>query len=293
METIKKPEWLKVRYNPDEVKEVSALMSTLGLNTVCKSANCPNIGTCYRHRTATFMILGDKCTRNCRFCNVDHAKAGELMPPDPDEPKKIADAAKTLGLKHVVVTCVTRDDLADGGASVFADVIKEVRKTSPETTVEVLISDLKGDKAALDTVLAAKPDVINHNVETVERLSPVVRPQADYRRSLDVLRYCKEHGSAFIKTSIMLGLGETDAEIETTLSDIYATGCDILAISQYLRPSKDHAPLDRYVTPEQFEEYKKIAEKIGIKYVVSSPLVRSSYLAADALDAVKAKNDLH
>lgn len=289
MENIKKPEWLKVRYNADEVKEVSALMSTLGLNTVCKSANCPNLGTCYRHRTATFMILGDKCTRNCRFCNVDHAKAGELCPPDPDEPQKIADAAKKLGLRHVVVTCSTRDDLSDGGASVFAEVIRCVRRECPETTVEVLISDLKGDTAAIDTVLAERPDVINHNVETVARLSPLVRPQADYRRSLDVLRYCKEHGSAFTKTSIMLGLGESDDEIAETIRDIRDTGCDILAISQYLQPSKEHYPLDRYVTPEQFEQYKKIALDAGIKYVVSSPLVRSSYMAADALDAVKAR----
>ena len=262
-------------------------MATLGLNTVCKSANCPNLGTCYKKKTATFMILGDKCTRNCRFCNVDHAKAGELLPPDKDEPKKIAEAAKTLGLRHVVVTCVTRDDLSDGGASVFAEVIREVRRECPGTTVEVLTSDLKGDKNALDVVLAEKPDVYNHNVETVERLTPVVRSGAEYRRSLDVLRYAKEHGQAYVKTSIMLGLGETDDEIEATFRDIKETGCDILAISQYLQPSKDHAPLDRYVTPEEFEKYKKTAEACGIKYVVSSPLVRSSYLAADALDAVR------
>ena len=289
MENLKKPEWLKVRYNAEEVNEVAALMSTLGLNTVCKSANCPNLGTCYKHRTATFMILGDKCTRNCRFCNVDHAKAGELLPPDPDEPAKIADAAQKLGLKHIVVTCVTRDDLSDGGASVFADVIRAVREKCPDTTVEVLISDMKGDKKAIDTVLAEKPDVINHNVETVERLSPIIRPQADYRRSLDVLSYCKKNGSAFVKTSIMLGLGEDDDEIEQTIRDIHETGCDILAISQYLRPSADHAPLSRYVTPEQFDRYKQTALDIGIKYVVSSPLVRSSYMAADALDAVKGK----
>lgn len=288
METLKKPEWLKVRYNSDEVREVAALMSNLGLNTVCKSANCPNLGTCYRHKTATFMILGDKCTRNCRFCNVDHARAGELCPPDPDEPQKIADAAKKLGLKHVVVTCVTRDDLPDGGASVFAEVIRAVRRECPDTTVEVLISDLKGDRTAIDTVMREKPDVVNHNVETVARLSPIIRPQAKYERSLDVLRYCKSFGTSFVKTSIMLGLGETDDEIAETIRDIHDTGCDILAISQYLQPSKEHAPLDRYVTPEQFDEYKRIALDAGIKYVVSSPLVRSSYLAADALDAVKA-----
>ena len=286
-ETLKKPEWLKVRYNAEEVREVSALMASLSLNTVCKSANCPNLGTCYRKKTATFMILGDKCTRNCRFCNVPHAKAGELLPPDKDEPKRIADAAKKLGLRHVVVTCVTRDDLPDGGASVFAEVIHEVRRECPGTTVEVLTSDLKGDKSALDIVLSEHPDVYNHNVETVARLSPIVRPQADYRRSLDVLRYAKENGNTIVKTSIMLGLGETDNEIEETIRDIKETGCDILAISQYLRPSDEYAPLCRYVTPDEFAAYKALAEKIGIKYVVSSPLVRSSYLAADALDAVR------
>jgi len=289
MGNTKKPEWLKVRYNADEVREVASLMSTLGLNTVCKSANCPNLGTCYRHKTATFMILGDKCTRNCRFCNVPHAKAGELLPPAPDEPRRIAEAARNLGLRHVVVTCVTRDDLPDGGAEAFAATIREIRALNPDTTVEVLISDMKGDRNALDTVMREKPDVLNHNVETVPELHAAVRPEARYERSLDVLRYCKSYGTSYVKTGIMLGLGETDAQIERTFRDIRDTGCDILVVSQYLQPSKEHAPLDRYVTPEQFEDYKKLALSLGIPYVVSSPLVRSSYLAADALAAVRNK----
>lgn len=285
--STKKPEWLKVRYNASETAEVAGLMSRLGLNTVCSSANCPNLGTCYRRRTATFMILGNVCTRNCRFCNIGHAKKGDLLPPDPEEPRKIAEAARDLGLKHVVVTCVTRDDLPDGGASVFAGVIRELRRLNPGTTVEVLISDFKGDRGALETVMAEKPDVLNHNVETVEELHPTIRPQADYRRSLEVLSRAKTMGGSFIKTGIMLGLGETEEQIARTFADIAAVGCDILVISQYLQPTPEHAPLMRYVTPEQFDAYKEQATAAGIRYVISAPLVRSSYLAADALEAVK------
>lgn len=285
--TAKKPEWLKVRYNAAETAEVAELMSRLGLNTVCSSANCPNLGTCYRRRTATFMILGSVCTRNCRFCNIGHAKKGELLPPDPEEPRKIAEAARDLGLKHVVVTCVTRDDLPDGGASAFAETIREIRRLNPGTTVEVLISDFKGESSALDLVMAEKPDVLNHNVETVEELHPAIRPQANYRRSLDVLRYAKESGGSYVKTGIMLGLGETEEQIARAFADMAEAGCDILVISQYLQPTPEHAPLMRYVTPEQFEAYKKQAEEAGIRYVVSAPLVRSSYLAADALESLK------
>ena len=283
----KKPEWLKVRYNADEVAEVAQLMSKLGLNTVCTSASCPNIGTCYRHKTATFMILGSKCTRDCRFCDVPHAMAGELCPPDTYEPKKIAEAAKKLGLKHVVVTCVTRDDLDDGGASQFAEVIREVRKINTGTTVEVLISDFKGDENALDTVMREHPDVLNHNIETVSSLYSAVRPQAVYSRSLEVLRRAKSYGTSFTKTGIMLGLGETDDELKKTFDDVSSVGCDIIVISQYLQPSSGHYPLKRYVTPEEFDKYKEMALSSGIKYAVSAPLVRSSYLAADALDALK------
>lgn len=283
----KKPEWLKVRYNPALTAEVAGIMKELGLNTVCTGASCPNIGECYRRHTATFMILGTKCTRNCRFCDIDHAKcASELMPPDPDEPRRLAEAAKRLGLKHVVVTCVTRDDLPDGGASSFAETIRAIKKLSPSTTVEVLISDMKGSHSSLDVIMEAKPDVLNHNLETVPSLYRDIRPQAIYERSLDVLRYCKTYG-AITKTGIMLGLGETDDEIKSVMNDVAKAGCDILVISQYLRPSENHAPLTRWVTPEQFEGYKQMALESGIRYAVSAPLVRSSYMAADAFEAVK------
>lgn len=285
----KKPEWLKVRYNADEVKEVAELMTSLGLNTVCTGASCPNLGTCYRKKTATFMILGSHCTRNCAFCDVPHATAGTLCPPDPDEPKKIAEAAKKLGLKHVVVTCVTRDDLPDGGAGEFAEVIREVRRECPGTTVEVLISDFKGSDIALDTVMAEKPDVLNHNLETVPSLYSAVRPQAVYSRSLEVLKRAKAYGTSFTKTGIMLGLGEEEDEVLSLFRDVSETGCDILVISQYLQPSAKHYPLKRYVTPVEFEHYKDKAREAGIKYVISAPLVRSSYLAGDALEELKNK----
>ena len=286
-QTQKKPEWLKVRYNAAEANEVASLMTELGLNTVCRSANCPNLGTCYRHRTATFMILGNRCTRNCRFCDIGHAPHGKLLPPDPDEPEKIAEAARKLGLRHVVVTCVTRDDLPDGGASAFSATIRAIREKNPGAAVEVLISDLRGDPRALDTIMAEKPDVLNHNLETVPSLYPTVRPQADYARSLRVLEQAKGYGTSVTKTGIMLGLGETDDELTALFHDAAAVGVDILVISQYLRPSPDHAPLMRYVTPEDFERYKREALDAGIRHVISAPLVRSSFLAAEALDELK------
>lgn len=289
MSEMKKPQWLKVRYNASETREVAELMASLGLNTVCTSASCPNLGTCYRHKTATFMILGSKCTRNCAFCDVPHAKGGELLPPDPDEPKKIAQAAQKLGLRHIVVTCVTRDDLPDGGAGVFAEVIREVRKSCPQITTEVLISDFKGDRDALDIVMAEKPEVLNHNIETVPSLYSAVRPGAIYSRSLDVLRGAKEYGTSYTKTGIMLGLGETDDELREVFADLSKIGCDILVISQYLQPSDKHYRLRRYVTPEKFENYRQMALDAGIRYVISAPLVRSSYLAAEALEGVREK----
>ena len=281
----KKPEWLKVSYNRQAVEEVARMMKDLGLNTVCKEANCPNLGECYRKHTATFMIMGSACTRNCRFCNVS---CGKPTPLDPEEPRHLAEAAKKMDLRHVVVTCVTRDDLPDGGASHFAAVVRELRSRCPGTTVELLISDMKGDHAALDTILACPPDVLNHNVETVPSLYRAVRPQAIYERSLDVLRYCKEKRRDMLtKTGFMVGLGERDEEIYALMDDVLATGCDILTISQYLRPSPDHYPLDRYVSPAGFDEYKRIALEKGFRHVVSTPLTRSSYMAADALNAIK------
>ena len=279
----RKPEWLKVRYNREAVEEVARLMKDLGLNTVCREANCPNLGECFRRHTATFMILGAHCTRNCRFCNVSCA-APEAV--DPDEPERLAEAAARLGLKHVVVTSVTRDDLPDGGAAHFASVIRALRKGCPGATVEVLIPDLKMDKNALDTVIEAAPDVLGHNVETVKSLYEAVRPQAVYERSLEVLRYSKaKKPEMFTKTGFMVGLGETEEEIDRLMDDILETGCDILTIGQYLRPGEDYAPLRRYVTPQEFERYREKALAKGFKYCASTPLVRSSYRAAEAFEA--------
>lgn len=278
-----KPEWLKVNFNKEAVDEVSSLMASLKLNTVCKAANCPNLGECYKKHTATFMILGSQCTRNCRFCNVVHGKPEAV---DPQEPENLAKAAATLGLKHVVITCVTRDDLPDGGASQFASCIRELRKACPDTTVEVLISDMKGDTRALDIVIQARPDVLNHNVETVQALYDKVRPEASYERSLEVLRYVKEKApEMYTKTGIMVGLGETDAQVLELMDDVLATGCDILTIGQYLRPSPAHVEMIEYVTPEKFAYYKREGERKGFSYIASSPLVRSSYRAEEALRA--------
>lgn len=279
---IAKPAWLRVRYNPSEVSEVYTLTDSLRLNTVCRSANCPNIGECSRHHTATFMILGSVCTRNCRFCDISHAH-GDLMEPDPEEPRRIALAAKRLGLRHVVITCVTRDDLPDGGAAQFAAVIREVRAENPSSTIEVLISDMQGSHAALDTIMAERPDVLNHNVETVRELYGAVRPGADYERSLDVLRYCAGFGTAHIKTGFMVGLGETDRQIEELIRDVRGAGCDLLTIGQYLRPTPEHAPLCRYVTPEEFAAYREYAMGLGFRGVAAAPLARSSYMAAEMI----------
>ena len=282
---LKKPDWLKVQYNREAVEEVAKLMKDLKLNTVCKEANCPNLGECYKKHTATFMVMGSACTRNCRFCNVSCAKP---QPLDPDEPRHLAEVAKKLSLRHVVVTQVTRDDLPDGGAAHMAAVVRAVHETCPGTTVEVLISDLKGSEDALRTVLEAKPEVLNHNVEMVPRLYHDVRPQARYERSLKVLSDSKKFAPGILtKTGFMLGLGETDDEVYALMDDIRATGCDILTISQYLQPTPQHWPLQRYVTPEEFARLKDIAMEKGFKFVASSPLVRSSYRAAEAFEAAE------
>ena len=280
----KKPAWLKVRYNQEAVNEVAALMKDLKLNTVCKEANCPNLGECYRRHTSTFMIMGSACTRNCRFCNVT---PGHPRPLDPEEPQNVAEASRKLGLRHVVLTCPTRDDLPDGGAAHFAACVRAIRAVCPGTTVETLISDLKGDRASLDTVLAAHPEVLNHNVETVKELQRAVRPQARYERSLDVLRYCKRQDPTILtKTGFMVGLGETEDQIEALMDDILETGCDILTIGQYLQPSPAHYPLARYAAPEDFARYKETALRKGFRHVASAPLVRSSYKAWEALEDV-------
>lgn len=284
---LKKPNWLRVQYNREAVEEVARLMKDLKLNTVCKEANCPNLGECYKKHTATFMVMGSACTRNCRFCNVSCAKP---QPLDPDEPQHLAEVAKKLALRHVVVTQVTRDDLPDGGAAHMAAVVRAVHETCPGTTVEVLISDLKGSEDALRVVLDAKPEVLNHNVEMVSRLYHDVRPQARYERSLKVLSDSKKFAPNILtKTGFMLGLGETDDEVYALMDDIRATGCDILTISQYLQPSPQHWALQRYVTPEEFARLKDIAMEKGFKFVASSPLVRSSYRAAEAFEAAEGR----
>lgn len=284
---LKKPNWLRVQYNREAVEEVARLMKDLKLNTVCKEANCPNLGECYKKHTATFMVMGSACTRDCRFCNVSCAKP---QPLDPDEPRHLAEVAKKLALRHVVVTQVTRDDLPDGGAAHMAAVVRAVHETCPGTTVEVLISDLKGSEDALRVVLDAKPEVLNHNVEMVSRLYHDVRPQARYERSLKVLSDSKKFAPNILtKTGFMLGLGETDDEVYALMDDIRATGCDILTISQYLQPSPQHWALQRYVTPEEFARFKDIAMEKGFKFVASSPLVRSSYRAAEAFEAAEGR----
>ena len=283
MET--KPSWIKAEYDKKSTDEMRNLLDTLKLNTVCNEAVCPNRGECWRKRTATFLILGAHCTRHCRFCKVTQAPP---EPVDANEPERIAEAVKRLDLRHAVITSVTRDDLPDGGAANFAAVTRAVKAFCPDTTVELLIPDLKGDETALKTVLYAKPDILGHNLETVPRLYGEVRPEADYQRSLDVLKNVKVYSGTIIsKTGIMLGLGETRDEVIRLMRDVAAVGCDILTIGQYLRPSKAHLPVAEYIRPDVFAEHAVIGREIGIKYVYSAPLVRSSYNAADIFDEIR------
>ena len=279
----RKPDWLKIPVRGGrDLSQVKALLKRLHLNTVCVEANCPNRMECFSSRTATFMILGSVCTRNCRFCNVT---PGAPTPVDRTEPARLAEAAAELGLRHVVVTSVTRDDLPDGGASHFAAVIAALRASVPEASVEVLIPDFRGDAAALETVMAAEPEIINHNVETVPRLYPAVRPQADYRQSLQLLnRVSRSQRPISAKTGLMVGLGETTAEVYALFDDLREAGCEFLTIGQYLPPSKAHYPVVEYVPPEQFDVYRRRAESLGFRFVASAPFVRSSYKAARALE---------
>lgn len=285
MENVqRKPEWLRNMFVQQRsadarksVEDVCRFMNSLKLNSVCKEAGCPNMGECYARKTATFMIMGSQCTRNCRFCNVLH---GFPSPLDDQEPVRVAEAVVSLGLKHVVVTSVTRDDLPHGGAEHFAATTHAIRAAAPNVTIELLIPDLLGDEESLDMVLEANPDVLNHNMETVRSLYTQVRPQAEYDRSLHVLAYCKQRDEERLtKTGIMVGLGETEEQVHKTMDDIRGAGCDILTIGQYLRPSKEHLPVQEYVEPSQFEKYKKAGLEKGFAFVASAPLVRSSYHA--------------
>lgn len=345
MERIKrKPEWLRTPVRGGKnLTTVKRVLKELHLHTVCTAANCPNRMECFSNRTATFMILGDVCTRNCRFCNVSTGRPLEV---EEDEPERIARAVVSLGLKHVVITSVTRDDLPDGGAAHFAATVRAVRRavqavrpsvnsvkapdennapgafrasgapgavrsvqgdeavqaaqasqrddarpenfTHPGITIELLIPDLQGDIGALRTVLDSKPDILNHNVETIPRLYPEVRPQADYRQSLEVLRRTKElDPSRYTKSGLMVGLGEKPEEIEKVMDDLREVGCDFLTIGQYLAPSASHYPVAEYVHPDQFEEYRRIGYRKGFSFVASAPLVRSSYRAAEMMDREK------
>lgn len=279
---VKKPDWLKVKITGDSSNsEVQNILKKLSLNTVCKEANCPNKMECFQRKTATFMILGKVCTRNCTFCNVTK---GTTEAVDPMEPKNVAEAVKALKLRHVVVTSVTRDDLPDGGAQHFADVICEIKNLNPSVTVEVLIPDFKGDKASLEKVVNAKPHVINHNVETVPSLYSKVRPMAIYKRSLELLKEVKELDSSILtKSGIMVGLGETQEEVFSLLEDLRNVDCNLLTIGQYLAPSSKHTPVIEYVHPDVFKKYEITAKEMGFDHVASSPLVRSSYHADEAI----------
>ncbi len=290
MNTLKrKPDWLKVKIeNPKNLNHVNTLIRSLNLNTVCHGANCPNRLECFSKKTATFMILGGVCSRHCRFCNIE---SGKLLPPDLNEPFRVAKAVEELGLKHAVITSVTRDDLHDGGAGLFADTIKAIKAVSIDTIIEVLIPDFKGDFEALKVVMDAKPHIINHNVETVERLYADIRPEADYEQSLTLLKRVKEYdANIFSKSGFMLGLGETEEEVKVLINHLKAHNVDILTIGQYLPPSEYHAPLIDYIHPDQFVAYGKYATEIGISSVASSPLVRSSYNALDVFNTLNQKH---
>jgi lipoyl synthase len=274
-----RPSWLKVRFfGGENYQDLKRIMRSLGLHTVCESARCPNQGECWEHRTATFMILGDICTRACGFCAVTSGRPAG--PPDEAEPQRVAEAVERMNLKYAVVTSVNRDDQPDGGAKIFARTIAAIRDRVPECKVEVLIPDFRGDRAALETVVAARPDVLNHNTETVPRLYRRVRPGAIYGRSLELLRRAKQlRPSMPVKTGMMLGLGEERVEVLQAMADLVAQGTDILTLGQYLQPTREHLPVVRFVPPQEFAEYKQLGMAMGFRHVESGPLVRSSYHA--------------
>lgn len=276
METMKKPVWLRAKLpSSAKYREVRGIVDENELHTVCQSAQCPNMGECWSRGTATLMILGNICTRSCTFCAIQTGRPTEL---DLGEPARVGEAVRKMGLKHAVITSVARDDLKDGGAGVWAATIRAIRHKNPGVAIEVLIPDFRGKGELLDIVLDAKPDILNHNMETVARLQRPIRKTAKYDRSLWVLDYAKKKGFT-TKTGMMLGIGEKEDEIEATLRDIVAVKCDILTLGQYLQPTKDHEPIDRWVTPEEFKHWKEVALKMGFGVVESGPLVRSSYHA--------------
>ncbi|HEY6103858.1 MAG TPA: lipoyl synthase [bacterium] len=283
----RRPEWLKARLPTGQnYTDLLGIMRTQTLHTVCEEARCPNLGECWERRTATFLILGNVCTRNCSYCAIVHGLPTEL---DLEEPARVADAVRAMGLRHAVITSVNRDDLADGGAGVYAALIRRIHETSPECTVEVLIPDLKGDAPALRTILEAAPEILAHNIESVRRVFKVVRHGGNYERTLDLLRRAKAWGyTSFTKSGIILGMGETWDELLQTMDDLREVDCDVLTLGQYLRPGPDYHPIDRYYTPVEFAELQKIGLAKGFRYVESGPLVRSSYRADEQAAAVRA-----
>lgn len=279
------PDYLKRGIvDTDKTKLVRSILKTQCLNTVCEAARCPNKAECYAKNTATFLIMGNICTRNCRFCNIS---GGKPEPLDPKEPERVAKAVKELGLKYAVITSVTRDDLPDGGAGHFAETIYAIRKMAPDVKIEVLTPDFQGISGQIDIVINAKPDVFNHNIETVERLYKKARPMAIYQRSLEFLGYIKAKSPETItKSGIMVGLGETFEELKKTFEDLNVKNCDIVTVGQYMQPSKHHLEVEKYYTPEEYEIIKKLAKEAGIKEIIASGLVRSSYNAAEAYRAM-------
>jgi lipoic acid synthetase len=278
----RKPSWLKMKMPSGEgYTRLLNLVNEKKLHTVCQSAKCPNMGECWHAGTATLMILGDVCTRSCGFCHIATGRPPTL---DLDEPRRVGEAVKTMGLKHIVITSVNRDELEDGGAGIWAETIRQIREQSTGTSVEVLIPDFCGDWNALQKVLDQSPEILNHNIETVPRLYSVVRPQAKYRRSLKLLQIAKVQGFV-TKTGMMLGLGEREEEIDQVLDDLVAIGCDILTLGQYLRPTLEHLPVKRWVHPDEFSDWKRRGEARGVRHVESGPLVRSSYHAEQQVKA--------
>lgn len=281
---LRKPDWLKIRLRVTPgYSEVRKIVKEHGLHTICSSGRCPNQGECWNCGTATFMILGDICTRGCRFCAT---QTGRPLPPDPREPKNVAESVALMKLKHVVVTSVDRDDLPDGGASHWAATVRAIREQNPNTVIELLIPDLDARPELIDIVLESKPDIIGHNIETIERITPLVRSRAKYRTSLQTLKYMSDHG-VVTKSGLMLGLGEQEDEVLQALHDLREAGVQIVTLGQYLRPTMEHYPVAAYITPEKFDWYKQEALKMGFGFCASAPMCRSSYKAEQALQAIK------
>jgi lipoic acid synthetase len=279
-ESLRRPEWLRVKFGSGQTfTDVRQLVNHKKLHTVCESARCPNLGECWSRGTATFMVLGNVCTRSCTFCNI---KVGKPDYYDPDEPKRVAEAVDKMNIRHAVITMVARDDLKDGGAYIVAETIKEIKKIKTDCSVEALISDLKGNKESLQIILDAAPDILNHNLETVKRLQKALRVQASYKRSLEILNWAQDSG-AVIKSGIMVGVGETFEEIVEVLTDLREINCELLTIGQYLPPTKAHYPIERYYHPNEFEDLRELGLEMGFTHVESGPLVRSSYHAEEAV----------